>query len=78
MIDMASSWSAAVRTMRPRRERPRRRAAEQFDELPPPHSITSSARRNDQAAARLASELGDSLFDFGGVANGGRRHLNRD
>jgi hypothetical protein len=32
--------------LRPRRERPRRRAAEQCDELAPPdHSITSSARR---------------------------------
>src|SRR5262245_532740 len=32
------------RLLRPRRERPRnRRAAEQRDELPPPHSITSSA-----------------------------------
>jgi hypothetical protein len=30
--------------LRARRERPRRRAAEQGDEIPPPHSITSSAR----------------------------------
>src|SRR5215467_9092129 len=30
--------------LRPRRERPRRRAAEQRDERAPPHSITSSAR----------------------------------
>jgi hypothetical protein len=35
-------------------------------------------RRNDQPAARLASKFGDSLFDFGGVANRGRRHLNCD
>jgi hypothetical protein len=35
-------------------------------------------RRNDQPAARLASKFGESLFDFGGVANRGRRHLNRD
>jgi hypothetical protein len=34
--------------------------------------------RNDQAAARLTSKFGDSLFDFGGVANRGRRHLNRE
>jgi len=33
-----------LRLLRPRRERPRRRAAEQRDELAPPHSITSSAR----------------------------------
>src|SRR5262249_51329731 len=30
--------------LRARRERPRRRAAEQRDEIAPPHSITSSAR----------------------------------
>jgi hypothetical protein len=35
-------------------------------------------RRNDQAAARVASKFGDSLFDFGGVANRGLRHLNCD
>src|SRR5262249_12070717 len=35
-------------------------------------------RRNDQPAARLASELGDSLFDFRGVANRRRRHVNCD
>src|SRR6266487_820127 len=35
-------------------------------------------RRNDQAAARLASKFGDSLFDFGCVANRRRRHLNCD
>jgi hypothetical protein len=34
--------------------------------------------RNDQAAARLTSKFGDCLFDFGGVANRGSRHLNRD
>src|SRR5262249_27955315 len=32
------------RLLRPRRERPRRRGAEQRDERAPPHSITSSAR----------------------------------
>jgi len=31
-----------------------------------------------QAAARVASKFGDSLFDFGGVANRGLRHLNCD
>src|SRR5262249_61477916 len=35
-------------------------------------------RRNDQAAARLASKFGDSLFDFGGVADRGLRYLNCD
>jgi hypothetical protein len=35
-------------------------------------------RRNDQPAARLASKFGDSLFNFGRVANRGRRHLNCD
>ena len=32
-------------------------------------------RRNDQPAARLASKFDNSLFDFGGVANRGRRYL---
>ena len=36
--------SHALALLRPRRERPRRRAAEQGDELAPRHSITSSAR----------------------------------
>src|SRR5689334_12634070 len=36
-----------------RAKRPRRRTAEQRDELPPPHSITSSARsRNDSGIVR--------------------------
>src|SRR5262249_9444228 len=33
-------------------------------------------RRYDQPAARLASKFGDSLLDFGGVANRGRRAPN--
>src|SRR5262249_42086696 len=41
------------RLLRARRERPRRRAAEERDELAPPHSITSSARkRNDSGIFR--------------------------
>ena len=41
------------RLLRPRRQRPRRRAAEQRDELAPPHSITSSARpRSDSGKLR--------------------------
>jgi len=35
-------------------------------------------RRNDQAPARLTSKFGDRLFNFGGVANRGRRYLNCD
>ncbi len=35
-------------------------------------------RRNDQTPARLTSKFGDRLFNFGGVANRGRRHLNCD
>jgi hypothetical protein len=35
-------WASVL--LRARRERPYSRAAEQRDELPPPHSITSSAR----------------------------------
>src|SRR5262245_33193914 len=34
----------ALALLRPRRQRPRHRAADQRDEGPPPHSITSSAR----------------------------------
>ena len=48
----------ALGLLRPRRERPRRRAAEHRDERAPPHSITSSARassgRRDFDAERLA------------------------
>jgi hypothetical protein len=41
------------RLLRPRRERPHRRAAEKSDELAPFHSITSSARsRNDSGIVR--------------------------
>src|SRR5262249_13897935 len=39
-----SDVSYSVRLLRPRRERPRRHAAEQRDEIAPVHSITSSAR----------------------------------
>src|SRR5262249_27581450 len=35
-------------------------------------------RRNDQPAAWLASKFGNSLFDFGGVANRRSRHVNGD
>jgi hypothetical protein len=43
---------AFVSLLRARRERPRRRAAEQRHELAPPHSITSSARtKNDSGIA---------------------------
>src|SRR5262245_20894316 len=35
-------------------------------------------RRNDQSTAWLTSKFGESLFDFGCVANRGRGHLNCD
>src|SRR5262249_17889272 len=40
------------------RERPRRRAAEQRDELTPPHSITSSARTSSAVGTVSPSALG--------------------
>ena len=44
--------------LRPRRERPRcRRAAEQRDELAPPHSITSSARASSEGGISRPSAL---------------------
>jgi hypothetical protein len=39
-----ADYRQLARLLRPRRERPRRRAAEQRDETSPIHSITSSAR----------------------------------
>jgi hypothetical protein len=57
-----------ARVLRPRRERPRRRAAEQRDELAPPHSITSSARASSDggtsspgALAVLRSMIGSTF-----------------
>ena len=44
-----------VLLLRPRRERPRRRAANQRDELPPPHSITSSARASSMEGSSSPS-----------------------
>jgi hypothetical protein len=41
----------------PRRERPRRRAAEKRDELAPPHSITSSARASSVGGTSRPSAL---------------------
>src|SRR5215470_12541142 len=43
--------------LRPRRERPRRRAAEQRDELAPLHSITSSARASSVSGTVRPSAL---------------------
>ena len=56
--------------MRARRERPgRRRAAEQRDELAPPHSITSSARASSVGGTVEAKRLGglevDDQFELG-------------
>src|SRR5262249_60560012 len=43
--------------LRARRNRPRRRAAKQADELPPPHSITSSARASNVGGISRPSAL---------------------
>src|SRR5262245_47582218 len=43
--------------LRARRERPRRRAAQQRDECAPPHSITSSARRRKASGTFSPSTL---------------------
>src|SRR5262245_10767655 len=45
------------RLLRPRRQRPRRRAAEQRDNLAPPHSITSSARASSMGGISRPSAL---------------------
>src|SRR5262249_54192245 len=45
------------RWLRARRERPRRRAAEQRDELPASHSITSSARASSVGGTPMSSAL---------------------
>src|SRR5262249_24788753 len=49
--------SHPLRLLRARRERPRRRAAEQRNELAPPHSITSSARASNVAGISRPSAL---------------------
>src|SRR5262245_19047444 len=45
------------RLLRPHRERPHRRAAEQRDELAPPHSMTSSARARSVGGTSMPSAL---------------------
>jgi hypothetical protein len=51
--------------LRARRERPRRRAAEQRYELAPFHSITSSARASSvDGAPRPRAFLGFEVLDF--------------
>src|SRR5262245_62895719 len=45
------------RLLRPRRERPRGSAAEQRDEVAPPHSITSSARASSVGGTSRPSVL---------------------
>jgi hypothetical protein len=42
-------------------QRPRRRAAEQRDELPPSHSITSSARASRNGGRCAAEQLMNSI-----------------
>src|SRR6516225_795590 len=49
-----------IALLRPRRERPRRRAAEQRDELATPHSITSSARAS--SAGRTSRPIALALL----------------
>src|SRR5262249_31925747 len=46
-VEHADAGDLRGRLLRPRRERPRCRTAEQSDELAPPHSITSSARASN-------------------------------
>jgi hypothetical protein len=56
----ATDWMTAncpTRLLRARRERTSRRAAEQRDELPPPHSITSSARASSDGGTVRPSIL---------------------
>src|SRR5262245_24610028 len=48
---------AAPGLLRPRRERPRRRPAEQRDEFAAPHSITSSARASSVGGTSRPSAL---------------------
>jgi len=43
--------------LRARQKRPRRRAADQHDELAPPHSITSSARASSDGGTSRPSRL---------------------
>src|SRR5262245_18704997 len=47
----------ALGLLRARRQRPRRRAAKQRDELAPPHSITSSARPSNGSGTVMPSAL---------------------
>src|SRR5262245_30216976 len=49
--------SHLVGLLRARRQRPRRRAAEQRDELAPLHSITSSARASSDGGISMPSAL---------------------
>ncbi len=65
--------------LRARRERPRRRAAEQRDELAPLHSITLSARATSPAGTSMADRLGgleiDDQFEIGRLLYGKIRGL---
>src|SRR5262249_36112519 len=55
-VEKPDDWHC--RLLRPRRQRPRRRrAAEQRDELAPPHSITSSARASNVDGTSRPSAL---------------------
>src|SRR5207253_2394911 len=48
-LNCRNADTSPCRLLRAPRKRPCRRAAEQHDELPPPHSITSSARASSEA-----------------------------
>src|SRR5262249_13365757 len=55
-VEKPDDWHC--RLLRPRRQRPRRRAAEQRDELTPPdHSITSSARASSDCGTSMPRDL---------------------
>src|SRR5215470_5465475 len=55
LIEKPDHWQC--RLLRARGERPRRRAAEQGDELAPFHSITSSARASSDGGTSRPSDL---------------------
>ena len=55
--DRGIRCTGIARLLRARRERPRRRAAEQRDELAPLHSITSSARASSDGGTSRPSAL---------------------
>ena len=56
LIDLVASRLSHRALLRPRHQRPCRRRAEPCDEIPPVHSITSSARtRIEDGTSRLSA-----------------------